>query len=285
MNINIIQQRLNQYNASTPLEEENALKEITQEVVLMALARAGFFRYAEFHGGTALRIIYGLSRFSEDLDFVMLKPMKHFAWQKFFTSIYEELKIYGYNIEVQDRSKATLTVQKAFIKDNSIGKVLVFNYPNILHLKKIRIKLEVDNNPPRSSESELKYLDFPLPFGVRVQTLPSSFAGKIHALLCRTYMKGRDWFDFVWYVSRKTEINYLLLQNALDQIGPWQNNKNKINKQWVLTELEKKIMTTNWRSVAGDVTRFLKPRDQQSLEIWSKNFFLDCLQKLQTYLP
>ncbi|MCL5261635.1 MAG: nucleotidyl transferase AbiEii/AbiGii toxin family protein [Gammaproteobacteria bacterium] len=284
MNSNIIQTRLDQYHCKTTLEEENALKEITQEVVLMALSRSGFFRFAEFHGGTALRIIYGLPRFSEDLDFALLKSSKNFIWSEFFKVINEELSIYGYDAELVDRSKMNVAVKKAFIKDNSIGKILTFSYPNILHLKKIRIKLEVDINPAVGSKSEIKYLDFPLPFSIRLQTLPSLFAGKVHALLCRSYMKGRDWFDFVWYVSRKTEINYQLLQNALKQMGPWENQKIEVNKSWILSELENKILHINWHFITNDVIRFLKPQDQKSLEVWSKEFFISRLEKLSDYL-
>jgi len=284
MSITIIQRRLEEYQCKTSLEEENALKEITQEIVLMALSRAGFFRFAEFHGGTALRILYGLPRFSEDLDFALLKVNSNFAWAHYFTVIKDELKIYGYDIEWRDRSNANQNVKKAFLKDDSIGAILSFDYPNILHLKKIKVKLEIDVNPPKMATSEIKYLDFPLAFSVRVQTLPSSFAGKIHALLCREYVKGRDWYDFVWYVSQHSQVNYILLQNALQQTGMWQGKNIAVNKQWLLNELENKIKSLNWREVAKDVNRFLKPQEQRSLEVWSLDFFISRLAKLKEYL-
>lgn len=284
MSVTIIQQRLAEYKCKTNQEEENALKEITQEVILMALARTGFFRVAEFHGGTALRILYGLPRFSEDLDFALLHTEKNFAWQKYLTAINDELKTYGYDVEIQDRSKVDQAVKKAFLKDNSIGKVLAFNYPNILHLKKIKIKLEIDTNPPLGAESEIKYLDFPLPFSVLAQTLPSSFAGKIHALLCREYTKGRDWFDFIWYISHQTQVNYVLLTNALKQTGPWHAEEITINKKWLITELQKKINAISWEKVVADVGSFLRPQDQKSLEVWKKEFFISLLDKMSDYL-
>lgn len=284
MNISIIQQRMEQYQCKTTLEEEHALKEITQEVVLMALARAGFFRVAVFHGGTALRIFYGLPRFSEDLDFVLLHPDKKFVWQKYLAAVNDELKAYRYDAELQDRSKVEQTVKKVFLKDNSVGKVLVFKYPNILHFKKIKIKFEIDTNPPSGAESEIKYLDFPLPFSVRLQTLSSSFAGKIHALLCREYTKGRDWFDFVWYVSRRTPVNYGLLQNALKQVGVWRDEKITVDKKWLISELTKKIKSMLWSEVAEDVRFFLRPAEQQSLEVWGTDFFLSLINKMEDYL-
>ena len=284
MSVSIIQQRIEHYQCKTVLDEEHALKEITQEVVLMALSRANFFRVAEFHGGTALRILYGLPRFSEDLDFALLHAEKDFSWQNYFTAIDDELKNYGYTAELQDRSKSNQAVKKAFLKDNSVGKVLVFKYPNILHFKKIKIKLEIDTQPPLGAVSEIKYLDFPLPFGVRVQTLPSAFAGKIHAVLCREYLKGRDWFDFVWYVSQRTPVNYWLLQNALQQSGPWQKQKFTVNKTWLLGALTTKITATNWQQASEDVRYFLQPAEQKSLAVWSTEFFLSLITKMSEYL-
>src|SRR3990167_539116 len=281
MNVAIIQQRLNTYQCKTPLDEENAIKEITQEVALMALARANFFRVASFHGGTALRILYGLQRFSEDLDFALQQPNEHFKWSQYFDTIDNELKNYGYQAEFQERSKADQNIKKAFLKDNSIGKVLILHYPSAFHrMKKIRIKLEIDINPPSGAQSELRYLDYPLPFSVRAQTLPSSFSGKIHALLCRNYMKGRDWYDFIWYVAMKTDINYPLLSSALYQTGSWARQSLEINKPWILSALEQKILAIDWQQAAQDVSRFLKPNEQKSLELWHQDFFMSLLQKL-----
>lgn len=146
------------------------------------------------------------------------------------------------------------------------------------------MKLEIDVNPPKGSTSEIKYLDFPLVFGVRLQTLPSSFAGKMHALLCREYVKGRDWYDFIWYVSQNTQINYALLQNALQQTGPWCDKKIEVNKNWLLTALKNKIAHLPWHEVANDVIRFLKPHEQKSLEYWNRDFFISRVEKLSNYL-
>lgn len=285
MSIKIIQQRLEDYHCQTVLEEENALKEITQEITLLALSRAGFFSEVEFHGGTALRILYGLQRFSEDLDFACLLPNHAFDLQHYLKTLTDEFSSFGYAISIQDRSKAGQTVRKAFLKDDSIGKILLLQYPQLTRItKKILIKLEVDTNPPAGSTTELKYLDFPLPFSIQTKDLPSSFAGKTHALLCRSYLKGRDWYDFIWYVARGTPINYQLLTNAIDQIGPWQGQKTVINKNWLLNQFEKKIISINWEQAAQDVMRFLKPIDQQTTKLWSRSFFISRLEKLEQKL-
>lgn len=285
MNIQIIQQRLEKYQCKTPIEEENALKEISQEIALMALSRTGFFNEVEFHGGTALRILYGLPRFFEDMDFALLKPNRDFKLLDFLKNVTQTFQSYGYNIEIQDRTKGNNTVQKAFLKDDSIGKFLSLQYPQQRNTqKKIRIKIEVDINPPLGVTTEIKYLDFPLSFSVQIKDPPSSFVGKIHALLCRKYIKGRDWYDFIWYVSQNTQLNYTLLTNAIDQIGPWEKQKIDIHKDWILTQLEQKILSIDWQKASQDVIRFLRLEDQQTLNLWSTDFFLSRLEKLESYL-
>jgi predicted nucleotidyltransferase component of viral defense system len=204
------------------MEEEQAIREITQEVALAALGRTDFFKHAVFQGGTCLRIFYGLNRFSEDMDFILKEPDRSFELKPHVHALTDELTAYGYNIEVADRSKMDVTVRKAFLKDDSIGKVLQLNYGSQTGLlRKIRIKFEVDTNPPSGSELEIKYHDFPFVSSVVVQDKPSLFAGKVHALLCRNYIKGRDWYDFLWYTSQGVEINYQFLSSALNQQGTW----------------------------------------------------------------
>lgn len=277
----MIQARLQSYRCETPLEEENALKEITQEIALFALSRAGFFSNAEFHGGTALRILHGLQRFSEDLDFALVKPDKQFQLQTYLKKLNLEFHAYGYDIECQDRSQADRVVQKAFIKDDSIGKVLLLQFPQLLRTpKKIRIKLEVDTHPPAGATTELKYLDFPAPFSVLAKDLSSSFAGKIHALLCREYVKGRDWYDYLWYVAHKIQPNYILLMHALQQMGPWKKQNLDIDKNWLVAELKKKIESVDWQATTQDIMRFIKTDEQASLTLWNKNFFLAQLEKM-----
>ena len=282
MSVQIIQQRLLSYNCKTDIEEQQAIREITQEVVLAALGRGDFFKYALFQGGTCLRIFYRLNRFSEDLDFILQKPDSSFQLKSHLLHLADELAAYGYNIEITDRDKADSTVKKAFLKDNSLGKVIDLRHSDQTGpLAKIRIKLEVDTNPPSESGHELQYLDFPFVSAVAVQDKPSLFAGKIHALLCREYAKGRDWYDFIWYTSQGTGINYEFLTSAINQIGPWQNQSITVDKKWVLNELEKKIGSLDWKQTTEDVRRFVRVNEQPSLDLWCKKLFLGQLSKLK----
>ncbi len=279
MSLDIIKQRLATYQSLTPLEEEQALKEITQEVILMALSRQDFFSKAEFHGGTALRILYGLQRFSEDLDFALLKPDTNFSLTPYLNNLSDELRAFGYEFEIKDRSKASNVVKKAFLKDDSIGKIILLMKTGIS--KKLTIKIEIDTNPPLGADTEIKYLDFPAPFGIKTKDSPSSFSGKMHALLCRNYIKGRDWYDFIWYVSRKTPMNFALLENALKQNGPWKNQPLTINANWLAEALNNKINYIDWQVAKQDIAVFIKPHEQASLDIWGKDFFLSETDKMK----
>lgn len=284
MSVQIIQQRLMNYNCKTDIEEQQAIREITQEVVLAALGRGDFFKHALFQGGTCLRIFYGLNRFSEDMDFILRKPKPDFQLKDHIKNLTDELAAYGYNIEIIDRNQADLTVKKAFLKDDSLGKVIDLRHSNQTGpLKKIRIKLEVDTNPPSGSGYDLKYLDFPFVSSVAVQDRPSLFAGKIHALLCRDYIKGRDWYDFIWYTGNQTGVNYDFLTSAINQIGPWQGQSITVDKAWLLTELERTIVSINWKQVIEDVRRFVRVEEQPSLDLWSKELFLGQLDKLKRF--
>jgi len=282
MSVQMIQQRLLNYNCKTDVEEQQAIREITQEVVLAALGRGDFFKQALFQGGTCLRIFYGLNRFSEGMDFILKEANPNFQLKDHIKHLTDELAAYGYNIEITDRNKAGATVKKAFLKDDSIGKVINLRHVNQAGLMaKIKIKLEVDTNPPSGSGHELKYLDFPFVSSVVVQDRPSLFAGKIHALLCREYIKGRDWYDFIWYTSNRTSVNYDFLTSAINQFGPWQGQSVAVDKAWLLNELKRKIVSMDWKQAAEDVRHFVRVTEQPSLDLWSKELFLGQLDKLK----
>lgn len=288
MSITMIQQKLLAYQCQTVLDQENALKEIAQEIALMALSRAGFFRIAAFHGGTCLRILYGLERFSEDLDFVLDKPNKQFNWDVYVKSMREEFAAYGYVLEVTNKTKLDKVVKTAFLKADSEGGLLILKDART-NRPKLKIKLEIDTNPPEGSNYELKYLDFPLPYSIQTQDLPSLFASKSHALLCRGFNqtrepKGRDWYDFIWYVSRETQLNFSLLKHALFQAGPWKNTVISIDPNWYVDALKSKIRSINWSTAKQDVAPFIKARELSTLDLWGEAFFLSRVDKLAGYL-
>lgn len=282
MSVKLIQDRLDSYNCRSNIEEEHAIREITQEVVLAALGRTEFFKHALFQGGTCLRIFYGLNRFSEDMDFILKEATQDFELQPHLQAVRDELEAYGYDVEIADRSKAGVAVQKAFLKDDSLGKVLQLKYVDRSGpARKIRVKLEVDTNPPSGSGMEIKYVDFPFVSSVASQDKPSLFAGKLHALLCRDYVKGRDWYDFLWYTSQSVGINYAFLASALMQQGPWQQQDIQVDWRWCLAHLGEKINSVDWPQAREDVRRFVKATEYPSLELWSRELFLSQLQKVK----
>ena len=278
--IDLLRQRLARQPILDAQTEEQALKEILQEVTLYALWRAGFFEVAAFQGGTSLRILHGLPRFSEDLDFILAEPDPDFAWSRYFDHLTIVLAEFGIRCELIDRGRMGRAVRQALLKDDSIGRQLDLSFYGGDPHRKLKIKLEIDTHPPRGSGFEYRYLDFPLDFEVRAQDPPSNFALKIHALLCRPYVKGRDWFDFGWYVARGVTPNLPHLQSALRQIGPWANENPTVDALWLENALTARIQAIEWVEAARDVEPFLSAAEQHSLKLWSPRFFTDKAGKL-----
>ena len=280
MTLDIINDRLKTYTIETKQSELNAIKEISQEIALAGLARAGFFKNAQFQGGTCLRIIHGLKRFSDDLDFILNEPNQTFKWEPYLAAIKTEFEAFGLSLSVIDRAKASDTVKKAFLKESSFGKVLNLHYERTrADTQTINIKLEIDTNPPAGSVPAAYVLDYPYPLPVIAQDLPSLFAGKCHALLCKKHIKGRDWFDFIWHVQHKVKPNYTFLRNALEQCGPYQGQSINISHEWLTNELVKKIKSLNWQAVANDVKKFLPSDFTHVVETWNEDLFLGLLRK------
>lgn len=282
--IDLIKTRLAKYKASSPVEEENALKEIVQEIMLFALWKADFFEVAAFQGDTSLRILHGLPRFSEDIDFILLEPDPEFSWQPYLNKLTETCNEFGIEPEALDRNQMDRNVRAALIKDNSIANQLNLSFINHQSDQKLKIKLEIDCNPPAGSGFVFSFLDFPVDFEVGHQDMSSNFSLKTHALLCRPYLKGRDWYDFNWYIAQGVSPNLLLLQNALFQYGPWKGEQLEVGREWLVNALGEKITSINWKDAAEDVERFLKPVEQKSLKLWSEKFYMSKLKKLDELL-
>jgi len=277
----VLSARLRDYAPANPVEQENVLQELMQHYVLSSLSRAGLFAEALFHGGTCLRIVYAMNRFSEDLDFLLKQPNPSFRWQHYLESVRNDCAQEGIPFEVQDKSQAGSAVQKAFLKTDSIGKLLVLNLPFERHRpRKIRIKLEIDINPPPGSTFTTNYITFPVTAAMTTQSLESGFALKLHALLCRPYVKGRDWYDLVWYVARKTRPDLALLGQALRQQGPWAGQQVEMTPRWVQEHMEAVIRRIDWTAARDDVQRFVPLREQEGLRAWSVDFFLYQLARM-----
>jgi hypothetical protein len=282
--MNIIDQMLKKYNPQSETELINALKEVFQEITLLGLYRGGFFDKAAFYGGTSLRILYGLDRFSEDLDFSLLEKNKDFDIEKYFSSIVNEFDALGIDISLNKKSKASETnIESAFLKnDTSIHtlNIEVNGLDNIHSGRKLKIKLEVDTNPPLKFQTESKTLLMPMTFNIRTMTLPNLYAGKMHALLFRnwkTRVKGRDWFDFEWYVKNNTPLNLDHLSERMKESGNF--DKDILTEDEFREILFSKIDTLDIEQAMNEVKPFV--RDVRVFDFWSKDYFKLLASKVQ----
>jgi len=277
---------LRPYNPVTPADWLHAAREIVQEIALLGLWRSGFFEHAAFYGGTALRIFHGLNRFSEDLDFSLVEEHNAVRLESALSSLETELAAWGFSFEAETKSSGERTgIESAFLKGNTRINMLSVGVPDelnrhFLHNQKIKIKLELDTTPPPFASTELKTHLLPTPFHVRLYDLPSLFAGKLHAVLFRNWksrIKGRDFYDFVWYVSRKIPVNLPHLEARIRESGHQKNEE--LDLTTLRSLLEERIATVNIAAAAEEVRPFL--RDARELTLWSDDFFLDLLPRLE----
>ena len=282
--IDIIQRRLKEYACESEEEELNAIREILQELILAGLARTDFFTKAAFHGGTQLRIFEGIRRYSEDLYFALVSPDRAFSLKGYLDKVAKELESVGVRLEVKDKSKADSAIKNGFLKTDSLVGLLELHYVGgrgtLGTPAKTLIKLEVDANPPAGAGYRAQTVLFPYPASVRCFDRESSFAGNLHALLCRSYVKGRDWFDLVWYASVKARFNGPLLSAALDQQGPWAGTHVQADEEWVRRELHSIIDRMDWNAAREDVRRFVYSADRPSLDLWTRDFFASLVDRL-----
>ncbi len=284
---NIIEQMLSKYEIKNTGDEINALKEIIQEIVLSGLSRGNFFNEAAFYGGTALRIFYNLDRFSEDLDFSLIEPNKDFDFSKYFVYVEKELKAYGLNLEINTKEKSKEpNITSAFLKGDTLELILKFfpseekhKYDHIL--RDIKIKFEIDINPPLGAHYEDRYKLLPSPHQIKLYDKESLLAGKIHAILCRGWKKrtkGRDLYDYVFFLANDTKVNLELLKNKLLESHYISSNDIfDINK--VKELLINKFNEIDYNEAKEDIKPFI--RNVDSLNIWSKDFFISITYKLK----
>jgi len=280
--MNIIEQMLTKYVIDTENDLINALKEIFQEIALLGLYRGNFFANAAFYGGTALRILYGSNRFSEDLDFSLIEKNPAFNFEMYFQNIIEEFEALGLSVVISRRSenKDTSGIESAFLKNDTSIHTLNIQAENNVSLlkgvppgKKLKIKLEVDTNPPLNFRTEVKTLLMPVTFNIVSMTLPNLYAGKMHAVLCRkwkTRVKGRDWFDFEWYVSRNTKLNLVHLRERMIESGDLKGNEN-LDKDKFVTLMNAKIDSLDLEKVIEEVQPFIK--DHRVFDLWTREHF------------
>lgn len=281
----ILTQMTERYDAGNVNDKRNALKEVMQEIVLSGLSRAGFFDRAAFYGGTALRIFYGLDRFSEDLDFSLMSVDPDFRLADYFPTLEREIASYGLNVSITEKEKtADSGIRSAFLKGNTREHILILyggDTVGIAGNENIKIKFEVDTLPPDGAGFEHRYRLLPSPYEITLYDLPSLFAGKLHAVICRGWksrVKGRDLYDFLFYMSRHAGVNLPHLKARLAESGVWDAGA-ELSIDDVKRLLIRRFETIDYGQARDDVRPFV--RDPRSLELWCADLFIQATGELR----
>ena len=274
-----------EYNPQNEEETLAAMREIMQEIALAALSRTDFFKKAAFYGGTALRIFHGLDRYSEDLDFSLLETDPSFSLTPYFSAITDEFEALGIRVSIREKDKRVKTpIESAFLKSETLWQELVLEDVIVQHgissNKSVKIKIEIDRVPLLGFETEEKLLVKPFSFYVNCFSLPSLFAGKLHALLFRKWknrVKGRDWYDMEWYIRKGIPLNVPHFFVRATETNDWLETT--ISKEQILELLKEKINSVSFDAVKDDVRKFIRTDDQ--LKIWNANYFNDLAEKMR----
>lgn len=282
----IIEQMLNQHESTTLSDKKNSIKEVVQEIMLCGLSRAGFFHFAAFYGGTALRIFYGLDRFSEDLDFSLAAPDQDFCLDAYLPALEKELASYGFRFQAETRKKTVDSdIQSAFVKGNTREHILICYADNQLARsigasELIKVKFELDTTPPPYANFEQKYRLLPIPYEIRLYDMPSLFAGKLHAVICRAWksrIKGRDLYDYIFYLSRQTPVNLKHLNARLVDSG-FEGAREDMTLPEIKQILLQRFSSIDYSQAKEDVLPFI--RNPASLDVWNAAFFQSITENL-----
>ena len=269
----IFDNMLSRYELAPEQQKRTAIFEVNQQIILAGLYAGGFFESAAFYGGTCLRIFHGLQRFSEDMDFSLLAPDENFDFSKYFQPIVDALALVGREVEITKKDKKSFgKVESAFLKDNTDVYDVTFQTE-----KSIKIKIEVDTNPPLNFTTEQKLLLQPHSFMTRCFTLPDLFAGKMHALVYRAWknrVKGRDWYDFEWYVRNGVTLDFAHLAERCKQF-----NGEDITPESFKEKLIERLSTADIKQVKEDVLPFV--RNPRELDIWSNDYFVQLAEMVK----
>lgn len=262
----IYESMLSRYDLTTEQNKRNAIFEVNQQIILAGLYNGGFFESAAFYGGTCLRIFHGLQRFSEDMDFSLLTQNENFDFSKYFQHIIDVFALVGREVEIKKKDKKGFgKIESAFLKDNTDVYDVLFQTE-----KSIKIKIEVDTCPPLNFSTEQKLLLQPHSFMTRCFTLPNLFAGKMHALVYRSWknrVKGRDWYDFEWYIRNNINLDFNHLSERCKQF-----NNEEITPNLFKEKLKERLSSANINQVKEDVLPFV--RNRKELDIWSNDYFI-----------
>lgn len=269
----IFEQMLSSYDLSSETKRRNAVYEVNQQLILAGLHNGGFFDVAAFYGGTCLRIFHGLQRFSEDMDFSLLAADSDFDFTRYFQSIVDAFSVVGRQVEIKKKDKKTFgKVESAFLKDNTDVYDVSFQTD-----KSIKIKIEVDTQPPLAFRTEQKLLLLPYSFMTRCMVLPDLFAGKMHALVYRAWknrVKGRDWYDFEWYVRHGVPLDFNHLDERIRQF-----NHEEVERAAFMAQLRQRLATGNINQVKADVMPFV--RNPRELDVWRNDYFVQLADRIR----
>jgi hypothetical protein len=284
--VEALDRMFSRYTVRSVEDVSAALREILQELALLGLWRSKFFEKGAFYGGTALRILYGLDRFSEDLDFTLIKPETDFDLSRYLSALEREILAFGFEITATRKEKLKGNpIQSAFLKADTLRLLLAIkSVDNLIREiprgQVLKIRIEIDTNPPPGFETENKFLLQPIPFSVRSLTLPDLFAGKMHAVLCRQWksrVKGRDWYDLVWFAANHPNLHLSHLRERMIQSGHLKAGES-LSPTKFLSLASKAIESLNVDQARKEVEPFLKNPD--TLAVWSKEFFLEVVKKI-----
>jgi len=282
-----ITRMLARYQARRLEDYVRALREILQEIALLGLWRSKFFEHAAFYGGTALRILHGIDRFSDDLDFSLIRPSSRFALSRYSAALQTEIRSFGFEVRVIAKEKeARSAIQSAFLKADTLKQLVVVEagqemMRELPRGQVLKIKIEVDTDPPPGFETETRFLLHPIPFSVRTYVLPDLFAGKMHALLYRrwkTRVKGRDWYDLVWYTANHPRLHLLHLEERMRQSGDLEKGES-LTRDRFHKLLDKAIAGLDVAQAKKEVEPFITNAD--TLSVWSREFFRDIVKRIQ----
>jgi hypothetical protein len=263
---------------------DRALREVLQEAALAGLWRVRFFDKAAFYGGTALRLFHGLDRFSEDLDFTLVAPDPQWKLSERLDALRVEIEAFGFYVEITPRHEGQ--VESAFLKANTKIHLICIEAPTGVagasaSNRFVRVRLEIDTDPPPGIATEAKTLLEPFPCSVRLVTPPGLFAGKLHACLCRSWktrVKGRDWHDFLFFIARDISVDLVQLKARMIRSGYWEEER-ALRSDVVKRLLQERIAAIDWKQAAEDVRPFV--RDQRALELWGRELFSEAAGRLK----
>jgi len=252
--IELIKQQLT--NSMSDEEKLNRCRELIQFLCLKIFDEHKFFGNLAFTGGTALRVVFGARRFSEDLDFSLVRK-DDYSFSRMNGDLLKALTLAG--LKAESKPKYEKPVHSTMLRFPGILKEIGLSP---LEGQKLSIKLEVDTNPPKGGHVQARIIQRAYVFNVVHFDLPSMFATKLHACFYRNYLKGRDFYDFIWYMGNKVKPNFTLLNNAIAQT---QGTNPAINEGNFMEFLLKGIERVDFKEAQKDVERFLEDKSELRL--------------------